>query len=556
MAGIKVAIRPLEDDLLKRVGQKWPRRLLFQSLFASPALMAKMRTEFGQFVRVKDAKGRLFYFRAFVSSRLQQSNCIHVHRDVLGAIVSKSDLSTAELLVTPVMLNHIDSCNRLQLATEDSEITIDDDFKSSVKMGTKDCLVAAGSRLVIHHYGKPIVLKIDQVEDLTDLMSSMALGDQQTSTPQRQPDKIAVPKIVTDATSVTINSNRGNTITKEALARNVNVGGLATEESAIMNAISVLSKPKSNYVGILLYGPSGTGKTLLAKSIASKRKHFQLSTINGSDVFSRYSGETEQTLKTSFAQASQSSHAIIFIDEFDTLASNIGNSDQERRVSACLKVLMDDLASAEDDDHKVVLIAASGRPDAIDPSFRRPGRLDLEIELCVPNPGQRADIIKTILDKSHSTESLTVEDIRLVAQNAHGYVGADLEAVIAQAVLSGSFDRQSCIDALKIVKPSAMREVQVNVPNVTWEDIGGLEDLKLQLRQAVEWPIKYPEAFQRMGVTPPKGVLMYGPPGCSKTMIAKALANESQLNFVAIKGPELFKKWVGESEQVVLCHTE
>ena len=142
------------------------------------------------------------------------------------------------------------------------------------------------------------------------------------------------------------------------------------------------------------------------------------------------------------------------------------------------------------------------------------------------------------------------EDIKMISQNAHGYVGADLEALIAHATTNGRGDKNSCLKALKIVKPSAMREVQVTVPNVSWEDIGGMDDLKLKLCQAIEWPIKHPEKFRKMGITPPKGVLMYGPPGCSKTMIAKALANESQLNFVAIKGPELFKKYVGESEQV------
>ena len=222
------------------------------------------------------------------------------------------------------------------------------------------------------------------------------------------------------------------------------------------------------------------------------------------------------------------------------------NSEQERRVCATLKVLIDNLSDQQKS--KIVLLATSSRPDSIEASFRRPGRLDLEIELPIPNAQQRMEIIKVFKERFNA--NINEDDIKMISQNAHGYVGADLEALIAQASLGGQSNRESCLEALKIVKPSAMREVQVSVPTVTWEDIGGLDDLKLQLKQAVEWPIKHPEVFRKMGISPPKGVLMYGPPGCSKTMIAKALANESQLNFVAIKGPELFKKYVGESEQV------
>lgn len=287
----------------------------------------------------------------------------------------------------------------------------------------------------------------------------------------------------------------------------------------------------------------------MATVIASKLKAYEFTTINGSSLFSKYTGETEQKLRHLFEEGTKSSHSIIFIDEFEVLASQSGTSEQERRVSACLKGLMDELAS-NTNGRKVVLLAASSKPDTIESSFRRPGRLEIEIELPVPNFDQRVEIIKVILQKTN--EILAEEDIVTFSRNAHGYVGADLEALIAQATLSSErLSLESCLMSLKVVKPSAMREVQINVPNVTWEDIGGLDELKLQLRQAVEWPIKNPEVFARMGVTPPKGVLMYGPPGCSKTMIAKALANESQLNFVAIKGPELFKKYVGESEQVI-----
>jgi len=242
------------------------------------------------------------------------------------------------------------------------------------------------------------------------------------------------------------------------------------------------------------------------------------------------------------------------MDEFDALVSTSGNTEQERRVSACLKSLFDDQLSSKNDNHKTVVIAVTSRPDFIDSSFRRPGRLEIEIELGVPDFIQRTAIVQAILDRSRGslvTSRLNEEDIEFLCRNAHGYVGADLEAVLAQVTQNNDSSQETLLKALKTVKPSAMRELQVNVPNVTWEDIGGLDDLKLKLKQAVEWPIKRPEIFVKMGIAPPKGVLMYGPPGCSKTMIAKALANESNLNFVAIKGPELFSKYVGESEQAV-----
>ena len=317
------------------------------------------------------------------------------------------------------------------------------------------------------------------------------------------------------------------------------VGGLDAEFQSIFQQMEMF-KTKS-YLGILLFGVSGSGKSLLSQRLQSRLPHFQPITIHGSDIFSQFSGETESQLKSMFKQT-ELKDSIIIIDDIDVLTSSNANTDQERRVKACLKVLLDECSRSTS--QKTLLIATSSRPDNIDPSFRRPGRLESEIELPVPNANQRYQIIQAIL-KNVKME-LSEEDTKTLSQNAHGYVGADLEALVAQ-VSQG----QTCFEALKKVTPSAMREVQVQVPNVTWQDIGGLDDLKLKLKQSVEWPIKHPEAFKRMGITAPKGVLMYGPPGCSKTMIAKALANESQLNFVAIKGPELFKKYVGESEQAV-----
>lgn len=205
------------------------------------------------------------------------------------------------------------------------------------------------------------------------------------------------------------------------------------------------------------------------------------------------------------------------------------------------------------DESKVVIVAATSKLENLEPALRRPGRLDMEVEIGVPGVKARADILAGILGEVLSTVS--EEDLTRLARDTHGFVGADLESLIGQARLEAGSEKVLTMEhLLKVrtrVKPSAMREVLVEVPEVTWADIGGLEGLKLKLRQAVEWPVKHPEVFTRMGISAPKGLLMYGPPGCSKTMIAKALANESGLNFLSIKGPELFSKWVGESERAV-----
>merc|ERR1712012_426185 len=210
--------------------------------------------------------------------------------------------------------------------------------------------------------------------------------------------------------------------------------------------------------------------------------------------------------------------------------------------------------SLHQDQSRVLVVAASSKLDNIEPALRRPGRLDLEVEVGVPDARQRREIL--LVKLSDTDHELSSENIDKIAADTHGFVGADVEALVSQAAMKAKEDHSRItfdhfVAAKTRVKPSGMREVAIEIPQVSWTDIGGLDNLKLKLRQAVEWPIKHPEVFTRMGITPPKGLLMYGPPGCSKTMIAKALANESGLNFLSIKGPELFSKWVGESERAV-----
>ena len=320
--------------------------------------------------------------------------------------------------------------------------------------------------------------------------------------------------------------------------------------------------------GVLLYGPPGTGKTLIAKAVANE-SGANFYAINGPEVMSKYYGESEARLREIFEQAEKSAPAIIFIDEVDAIAPKREEvtGEVERRLVAQLCTLMDGLKSRG----RVIVIAATNRPNALDPALRRPGRFDREIEIGVPDRDGRKEILQI-----HTRGMPLAKDVDLdrIADITHGFVGADLEALCKEAAMSAlrrilpkikleearippevleelKVTKEDFENALKVVQPSAMREVLIEVPKVKWEDIGGLENVKQELREAVEWPLKYPEVFQRMGIEPPKGILLYGPPGTGKTLLAKAVATESEANFIAVKGPELMSKWIGESEKGV-----
>ncbi|XP_022615588.1 spermatogenesis-associated protein 5 [Seriola dumerili] len=355
------------------------------------------------------------------------------------------------------------------------------------------------------------------------------------------------------------------------------IGGLSSQLDVIRETIELpLKHPElfRNYGippprGVLLYGPPGTGKTMIGRAIANE-VGAHMTVINGPEIMSKFYGETESRLRQIFTEASQRRPAIIFIDELDALCPKRegAQNEVEKRVVASLLTLMDGIGS-EGHSGQLLVLGATNRPHALDPALRRPGRFDKELEVGVPGAAERADILQKQL--SSVPCSATGEELTQLADAAHGYVGADLAAVCKEAglhalrrALGGSHQPsdqqlmgtvtvtlQDLQWATSVVKPSAMREVAIDVPKVRWSDVGGMEEVKLKLKQAVEWPLRHPEAFTRMGIQPPKGVLLYGPPGCSKTMIAKALANESGLNFLAIKGPELLSKYVGESERAV-----
>ena len=321
--------------------------------------------------------------------------------------------------------------------------------------------------------------------------------------------------------------------------------------------------------GVLLHGPPGTGKTLLAKAVANETSsHFIV--INGPEIMSKFYGQSEENLRKKFEDAEKNAPSIIFIDEIDAIASKREETrgEVERRVVAQLLSLMDGLKSRG----KVVVIAATNVPNILDPALRRPGRFDREVDIGVPKADGRLNILKI-----HTRNMPLSKDVNLkeIARITHGFVGADLSSLAKEAAMvvlrrllpDLRYDSEEEIpkelleklqlkmqdfkEALKFVRPSAMREVFIEVPNVKWENVGGLESIKQELKEAVEWPLKHPEAFKRLGVTPPKGILLYGPPGTGKTMLAKAVSNESEANFILVNGPSLLSKWVGESEKAV-----
>ncbi|KAL1733423.1 P-loop containing nucleoside triphosphate hydrolase protein [Schizophyllum commune] len=349
------------------------------------------------------------------------------------------------------------------------------------------------------------------------------------------------------------------------------VGGLGKQIAEIRDLLEIpLTRPDlfRNFGlkpprGLLLHGPPGTGKTHLARAIAAAARAAVV-VVNGPELSSAYHGETEGRLRAVFEDAAARSPCIVVLDEVDALVPRRedGGGEVEARVVATLLTLLDGVQA--DDAGQVIVVATTNRPNAIDPALRRPGRFDREIEIGVPDVDARADILRILLSKTPN--QIRPEDIQALAARAHGYVGADLSSVVREAgtaaikrylssATPSSSEPQITLDdlehALLSVRPSAMRSLFVEAPRVRYSDVGGQDAVIERLREAVEWPLKHPDAFRRLGVRPPKGVLLYGPPGCSKTVLARACACESGVNFVAVKGPELLNKYVGESERAV-----
>jgi transitional endoplasmic reticulum ATPase len=373
-------------------------------------------------------------------------------------------------------------------------------------------------------------------------------------------------------------------VTKETLeelslvARDItyeDIGGLSREIREIREMIEVPLRHPELFAklginpprGVLLHGPPGTGKTLIARAVASETDANFLS-LSGPEVVSKFYGESEQRLRQIFEEAQRAAPSIIFIDEIDSIAPKREevSGDLERRVVAQLLALMDGLSSRGE----VVVIAATNRPNALDPAIRRGGRFDREIEVGIPNKIGRLEILYVHTRGMPLDEAL---DLKEIAEATHGFVGADLYALCKEAAMHTmeralpdldikeeiapevlerlKVTREDFYAALKKIEPSAMREVFVEVSEVRWEEVGGLQEAKQALIESVDWPLKFPEAFESVGIRPPRGVLLYGLPGTGKTLLVRALATESNINFISIKGPELLSKWVGESERAV-----
>jgi len=320
--------------------------------------------------------------------------------------------------------------------------------------------------------------------------------------------------------------------------------------------------------GVFLYGPPGCGKTLLAKAVANE-SDANFYVISGPEIMSKFYGESEARLREIFQKAQETAPSIVFIDEMDAIAPKREEvtGEVERRVVAQLLSLMDGMGTRGN----IIVIGATNRPNAIDPALRRPGRFDREIEIGVPDKAGRNEIVQIHTRNMPLAEDV---DIKRLSDITHGYTGADISSLSREAAMKALrrympeinleeervppeiLDRMvvqedDFLSAYREITPTAMREVYVEVPSVHWKEVGGLEKIKTELEQSVEWPLKKPEVFKRMGIKPPRGILLYGPPGCGKTLLARAVATESEANFISVKGPEIFSKWVGESEKAI-----
>jgi transitional endoplasmic reticulum ATPase len=417
---------------------------------------------------------------------------------------------------------------------------------------------------------------------------SLGLGPLSSMSGQKIPLKVAETEpggtvVVTDSTEIEVSEKPAEQIsggtTGDTETPNVtyeDIGGLDDELEQVREMVELpmrhpelfqqlgIEPPK----GVLLHGPPGTGKTLMAKAVANEIDAY-FTNISGPEIMSKYYGESEEQLREIFEEATENAPAIVFIDEIDSIAPKRGETsgDVERRVVAQLLSLMDGL----EERGQVTVIGATNRLDSLDPALRRGGRFDREIEIGVPDKDGRLEVLQV-----HTRGMPLVEDIDLeqYAESTHGFVGADLESLAKESAMNAlrrvrpqldleqdeidadvldslEVTERDFKEALKGIQPSAMREVFVEVPDVTWDQVGGLDDTKERLRETIQWPLDYPDVFEQMDLNAPKGVLLYGPPGTGKTLMAKAVANEAQSNFISIKGPELLNKYVGESEKGV-----
>jgi transitional endoplasmic reticulum ATPase len=449
------------------------------------------------------------------------------------------------------------------------------------KRGLLGRAVAKGDIVVLGGVQRRKDLMEESFQDIFDIFGDVFNGFMPTMSQTRfmiVNTSPSLPCIITESTELHV-SPQAVEVSEEKFPEVTyeDIGGLDEELRKIREMVELPLKHPEIFTalgieppkGVLLHGPPGTGKTLLAKAVANEAEaNFLL--INGPEIMSKFYGESEKRIRDIFDEAEKNAPSIIFIDEIDAIAPKREESygEVERRVVSQILTTMDGLKTRG----KVVVIGATNRPNALDPALRRPGRFDREIAINVPDKRGRLSILKI-----HTRNMPLAKDVNLesLSEITHGFVGADIESLAREAAMNVlrkvlpqlkvkedeeiprevleqlKVTGKDFQESLKVVRPSAMREVLVETPNTRWDDIGGLENVKQELKEAVEWPMKYPTSFTNMGIRPPRGILLYGPPGTGKTLLAKAVAKESEANFIQVKGPSLLSMWVGKSEEGV-----
>ena len=445
----------------------------------------------------------------------------------------------------------VKNASGIVLAPVDMRLNVDDDFTNFVKNRLMERTFVEGDTTLVMMLGHPVQFTVTRTRPRGIVRMTYDTKLQILTEPA--PEAKGVPR--------TTYEDIGGL--KEEIQRVREMVELPMRHPELFQRLGI-EPPK----GVLLRGPPGCGKTLLARAVASESEANFFS-INGPEIMSKFYGESEARLREIFQQAQQNAPSIIFIDELDAIAPKREEvtGEVERRVVAQLLALMDGLSGRGN----VIVIGATNRPNALDPALRRPGRFDREVEIGIPDKPGRHEIL---MIHTRGMPLATDVDLKVLYQRTHGFTGADLAALCRETAMKAlrrylpeinlederippsvlekmEVRMDDFTNAFKEITPTAMREVAVEVPTVHWDEIGGLEGVKQELKEAVEWPLKNPEIFKRLGIQPPKGILLFGPPGCGKTLLARAVATESEANFITIKGPEIFSKWVGESEKAV-----